>query len=221
MRHPVFLLFLFFSFIQNAQVGIEFCLVEDSVVLLPKRLNNTDSLSKLRFYISQLELRGKGKKRIVSKKEHYLIDFHKDSSSTRFIELKNMDENEVYELVFLLGVDTKTCSSGIGEGVLDPVNGMYWTWQSGYINFKLEGVSMKSPAKKNRFHLHLGGFRKPHVSSQKIKLGLQKPSSQIKICFDLKTFLENIDLNKQHNIMSPSKQSVALSRLAQSCFYVY
>ena len=38
----------------------------------------------------------------------------------RKIELKNMDENEVYELVFLLGVDTKTCSSGIGEGVLDP-----------------------------------------------------------------------------------------------------
>ena len=27
------------------------------------------------------------------------------------------------------------------SGDLDPLKGMYWTWQSGYINFKIEGSS--------------------------------------------------------------------------------
>ena len=80
----------------------------------------------------------------------------------------------------------------------------------------LEGLN----AIKNQFQLHLGGFRKPHVSAQKIKLSVENPSSKIKICFDLKIFMDSINLKGQHTIMSPSKETVSLSKLAQSCFYV-
>ena len=84
----------------------------------------------------------------------------------------------------------------------------------------MEGVSNKSPARKNRFQLHLGGFRKPYVSTQKIVLDYEYKGTGPLICFDLNLFMKSIDLKNQHTIMSPSKEAVALSRLAKSCFYV-
>lgn len=29
------------------------------------------------------------------------------------------------------------------DGDLDPLNGMYWAWNSGYINMKIEGITPK------------------------------------------------------------------------------
>ena len=50
-------------------------------------------------------------------------------------------------------------------GVLDPAssmdNGMYWTWNSGYIFFKMEGSSPAAPADptgNRKFRYHIGGF---------------------------------------------------------------
>ena len=212
--------FLLLTKISFSQTVVQFELVYDSVVFAPHRLNENDSLSKLKFYISHLKLKVKDKQIFVPKQQHCLVDFQRDSAASRLILINTIEEKNVQEIEFTLGVDSKTSAEGIGEGALDPVNGMYWTWQSGYINFKMEGVSENSPARKNQFQLHLGGFRKPHVSAQKIKLSVENPSSKIKICFDLKIFMDSIDLKGQHTIMSPSKETVSLSKLAQSCFYV-
>lgn len=203
---------------QKAQVQLEFCLISDSVIHTPFRINETDSLTKFKFYISHIEIKGKNK--YVSEKEHHLVDFHKNKHSSRVIKLNNVDPSDLLEIEFLLGIDSKTCNDGVGEGALDPIHGMYWTWQSGYINFKMEGVSKNSSAKKNRFQLHLGGFRKPYSSTQKVNLTLEKESSKIQLCFDVNKFISVIDFNNQHTIMSPSKESVRLAKIAQSCFYV-
>ncbi len=218
MKLSFLLVFLLLPFVQKAQVQIEFSLVSDSVIHTPFRINETDSLTKFKFYISHLEVKGENKH--VSEKQHYLLDFHKNARASRIINLNNVDTSSILEIEFLLGVDHKTCNEGIGEGALDPINGMYWTWQSGYINFKMEGVSDNSTAKQNKFQLHLGGFRKPYSSTQKINLTLEKETSEIKICFDLNKFLNGVNLKNQNTIMSPSKESIMLSRLAKSCFYV-
>ena len=136
------------------------------------------------------------------------------------IRFDSLDPKSIRKIEFTLGVDTKTSAGGIGEGVLDPVNGMYWTWQSGYINFKMEGFSDKSPARKNKFQLHLGGFKKPYVSVQTVALSIKQFTADQSVYFDLKKFMNGVNLQKQHTIMSPSKEAVVLTKLAKSCFYV-
>jgi hypothetical protein len=61
-------------------------------------------------------------------------------------------------LSFFLGVDSIDNCSGAQSGALDPMNGMFWTWNSGYIFFKLEGYSPQSKADINRIEHHIGGY---------------------------------------------------------------
>ena len=213
-------LLLFLSKIGLSQTTVRFELIHDSLVSVPHRISQTDSLFKLRFYISQIKLIGNKKQPFRPEQEYFLIDFHHDSTNSRLIRFDSLDPKSIRKIEFTLGVDTKTSAGGIGEGVLDPVNGMYWTWQSGYINFKMEGVSDKSPARKNRFQLHLGGFKKPYVSAQTITLSIKQITADQSVYFDLKKFMNGVNLKKQHTIMSPSKEAVVLSKLAKSCFYV-
>jgi hypothetical protein len=58
-----------------------------------------------------------------------------------------------------LGVDSIRNVSGIQTGALDPLKGMFWTWNSGYVMAKLEGSSESSNSAGNRFTYHIGGFR--------------------------------------------------------------
>ena len=215
----LFFLFLFLSFFVRGQVAISFGLFKDSLIEVPIQINPNDSLAVFRFYISDLRITANKTKHWKAPKRHYLIDFN-SASAKEVILLETPQDFMNGQIEFVLGVDSKTSAGGIGEGALDPINGMYWTWQSGYINFKMEGVSNKSPARKNRFQLHLGGFRKPYVSTQKIVLDYEYKGADPLICFDLNLFMKSIDLTNQHTIMSPSKEAVALSKLAKSCFYV-
>ena len=220
MRLYFLLILILLPFVQKAQVQLKFCLVYDSVIHPPFRLNETDSLTKFKFYISQIKLIGNKKQAFCPEQEHFLVDFHRDATNSRLIRFDSLDHKTIQKIEFTLGVDTKTSAGGIGEGVLDPVNGMYWTWQSGYINFKMEGVSDKSPARKNRFQLHLGGFKKPYVSAQTVTLSIKQITADQSVYFDLKKFMNGVNLKKEHTIMSPSKEAVVLSKLAKSCFYV-
>ena len=61
----------------------------------------------------------------------------------------------------LLGVDSARNVSGVQSGALDPVKGMFWTWNSGYIYTKLEGTSPSSSQVNGKFEYHIGGFRWP------------------------------------------------------------
>jgi hypothetical protein len=63
------------------------------------------------------------------------------------------------QLSFTIGVDSMYNVSGAQTGALDPVNGMFWTWNTGYIFAKLEGSSLFSPSLNNAVVYHIGGFR--------------------------------------------------------------
>jgi hypothetical protein len=59
-----------------------------------------------------------------------------------------MDENKsISKITFSAGIDSLTSTAGIQKGVIDPINGMYWAWQSGYVNFKIEGKSSSCPTR--------------------------------------------------------------------------
>jgi hypothetical protein len=98
------------------------------------------------------------------------------------------------EIQFSIGIDSLTNVSGAMGGDLDPVNGMYWSWQSGYINFKVEGNSEKSGAVHKDFQFHIGGYLKPFETLQTVILPLKR--NQNVIFVDVSRFLSEIDLKK-------------------------
>ena len=58
----------------------------------------------------------------------------------------------------MIGVDSTRNVSGAQTGALDPNNGMFWTWNSGYIMAKMEGRSPSSTQPFGIILFHMGGF---------------------------------------------------------------
>ena len=118
-----------------------------------------------------------------------------------------------------LGIDSTTNMGGAMAGDLDPMKGMYWTWQSGYINFKLEGSSNLCPTFKNEFQFHFGGYAFPNNALQTIILNVNMDKN-ISIEMDISAFLKEINLEKENLVMSPSQQVIELSKKVASIFKV-
>ena len=110
--------------------------------------------------------------------------------------------------------------SGALAGDLDPTNGMYWAWQSGYINFKIEGNSSSCKTRKNQFFFHVGGYKKPNYSLKMITLDVLIPKSTIDITINLKDFFSKINLGKTNSIMIPGKSAMELADYYSKLFFI-
>jgi len=114
-------------------------------------------------------------------------------------------------LHFNIGIDSATNTAGALGGDMDPAKGMYWTWQSGYINLKLEGKSNLCTTHKHEFNFHLGGYMFPYCACQQVVLNTGE-TDDIAIEFPVDKFLEKIDLSKQNSMMIPGKEALELSK---------
>lgn len=120
---------------------------------------------------------------------------------------------------FNLGVDSAISTSGALGGDLDPAKGMFWTWQSGYINCKIEGRSSLCNTRHNEFQLHLGGYAQPENSLQQLRLQVTV-ASDIEIEIPLDKFIAQVNLRNENAVMSPGKDAVLLARKLASVFEV-
>jgi len=98
---------------------------------------------------------------------YYLIDESKADSKTIFV---NTSDGQYKELRFIVGVDSARNVSGVQSGALDPVNEMFWTWNTGYIMAKFEGRSTVSPAPLQAVTYHIGGFKGAESVLKKISI---------------------------------------------------
>jgi hypothetical protein len=178
-------------------------------------LHDIDSVkvSTLRFYISSLILRNEGMKVWAEDASYHLFDVSVPTS----MEVSVPVALSANEIVLLLGTDSLTNVSGAMGGDLDPSKGMYWAWNSGYINFKLEGTSTACKTIDQEFQFHLGGYAYPNATAQEIRLPISN-SNLVKM--DLAAFFQEIDLKSLDHIMSPSANAVQLSRIAAGIFTV-
>jgi hypothetical protein len=104
---------------------------------------------------------------INSSTTYHLIDFS-DSASTS-IELP-VTAGDCNGIRFQLGIDSIDQNRGAQTGALDPVKGMFWTWNSGYLSIKIEGYSPVSNQPAHVIAYHIGGYRYPYNTVWKIKL---------------------------------------------------
>lgn len=122
-----------------------------------------------KFYVHNIELinTDSAKTFPISSDQYFLVNFA-DSAST---ELKLAVLPYTYDrIAFTIGVDSAHNVSGAQTGALDPTNGMFWTWSTGYIMAKLEGNSPSSTEQQHAFMYHIGGFRHDDNAIQKVNL---------------------------------------------------
>ncbi len=138
--------------------------------------NQPFSVSKFKYYISNISLTSSDGKPCFFESS-YLID-NDDDESQRIILPVGKDHN-FSSVEFIIGVDSLHNCSGIQSGALDPLNGMFWSWNTGYIFLKLEGISALSTLPKNMIEYHIGGYAYPNAAIRKIKIALNKTKSAV------------------------------------------
>lgn len=77
------------------------------------------------------------------------------------LDLGGVPAGSYTAIAYTLGVDSTHNVSGSQSGALDPSNGMFWSWTSGYIMLYTEGTS-PDVQQGNAFSLHMTGYMNPY-----------------------------------------------------------
>jgi hypothetical protein len=141
------------------------------------------TVSKLKYYITPPG----GKPVLIDAFATDSFQFHLNQHTTK--------------LSLLLGVDSILHCSGAQDGDLDPLNDMFWTWNTGYVAFKLEGYSDSSGADLQRIEHHVGGYRGPDKVMRSLNFSLPPVISGKKNKVVKMTILMNLDEYWDKNIL--------------------
>jgi len=164
----------------------------------------------LKFFVSQTP---ENKKDLLVRNVK-LIDWSVPESQHMMMVL-----NDKKELEFTFGLDSIFHVSDIMDGDLDPSLGMYWAWQSGYVQLKVEGVSPNSKTRNNKFQFHIGGYLHPYSVSRLYNFG-SVSSEKILIELDLWTLFGTLQLNEKSEIMIPGKEAIHFLKEKEHIFEV-
>lgn len=183
-------------------------------------LNDSIQIETLKFYISGIELLDSNNRIWKEKNSYHLIDFEDKNSQT--IQLYIPKKSRISNLKFNIGIDSITSNSGALDGDLDPTKGMYWAWQSGYINFKMEGTSPICETRKHKFQFHLGGYMKPFYAMQSITLPISLvEDNTVQINFNIAPIFNSISLKDTYSIMIPCREALELSKIVAKLFSIH
>lgn len=116
--------------------------------------NDTVNFTNMRYYLSNIRLKKADGSWWVQPESYFLLNLENNINPS--IQLENVPYGEYTEVSYVLGVDSLRNVSGAQTGDLSPALGMFWTWSSGYIMLKAEGISPNSSS--GSFAYHLGGF---------------------------------------------------------------
>lgn len=141
-------------------------------VLYKNNIGQSFQITKFKYYISNISLE-MANGNWNRTKDVFLID--EEESSSKKISISNIKDGGYSYINFILGVDSARNCSGAQSGALDPIQAMFWTWNTGYIFLKLEGKSSSSTAPGKIFEYHIGGYKEPVNSIQSVRLKFNKP----------------------------------------------
>ena len=177
---------------------------------------DTIAISTFRCYVSNIEIYYADKTVLKEKNSYHLLDLE-NPNSLHFLITKANDKT-IYKVVFNIGIDSLTSTSGAMAGDLDPTKGMYWAWQSGYINMKMEGKSSSCKTRKNEFQFHIGGYMKPNYAMRKVEL--VSKNQNLNITIDVAEFFSVVNLSNTNSIMIPGKKAMELADYSIKMFKI-
>jgi hypothetical protein len=204
------ILFLFISNSVFAQSALEVKVMANNqqiVLGTPFTIaGKTFQLELVKFYITNLRFFHNGVLVSDYTDQPQLVNLEDDSTTHILLSALPLFD----EVRFTFGVDSSTNVNGIMSGALDPVNGMYWSWQSGYINCKIEGEIISSGRKSVAYHL--GGYLPDQLAAKEISLPV--PYSQnMELSLNLDSILSGLAGQNLFQIMSPGENAVHASDL--------
>ena len=163
--------------------------------------------TKLKFYFTDFQVKSINGEINIIDHSNYLIDIFQPESLEILLSTVSFSNGD--ELSFNLGVSSDMNTTGAHSGALDPSNGMFWSWQSGYINFKIEGISPSSKTRQNKFQFHIGGYQSPYNTLRRLTFILNKQTTQLNL--NLEGFFESTKLAVDNQIMVPGEKANELA----------
>lgn len=179
---------------------------------------DTLQLSLVKFYVSNIEIEYNNGLLYQEKNSFHLIDIENDKTMSFSIPKK---KPEISKVIFNIGIDSTTSVSGAMSGDLDVTKGMYWAWQSGYINMKLEGTSTSCKTRKNAFQFHIGGYLKPHYAMRRIEIPVKKSeisNTEINIVMDFEKLFSETPLENTNTVMIPGEKAMHFADIIAKIF---
>lgn len=134
------------------QDSLEFALETD---LVHPVTGDSLHFTTFRYYISNIRLKKADGSWWTQPNSYFLLDIA-NSGSTPTVTLNDVPHGEYTDIEYVLGVDSTHNVSGAQSGDLSPSLGMFWSWNTGYIMLKAEGITPDDPG--GSFAYHLGGF---------------------------------------------------------------
>ena len=179
---------------------------------------DTISITTFKFYISNVVLEYENGTEYKEPKSVHLIDI--EELNTLQFQLKKVPDLKIKKIRFNIGIDSLTNVSGNLDGDLDPSLGMYWAWNSGYINMKLEGKSSSCKSVKKDFQFHIGGYSPNQNALQEVVLIVPNDENNIHLNMDLSKWLNEVSLKETNSIMIPGKKAIEMSRFYKNMFTI-
>lgn len=197
-------------------------------------INDTLQLSLVKFYISNVAIEYENGSFYKEKNSFHLIDIENEKSLQFSIPKNN---NPISKVFFNIGIDSTTSVSGAMSGDLDATNGMYWAWQSGYINMKIEGKSSSCKTRKNAFQFHIGGYLSTNYAMRNVNNNVninvnininrndninfyENLNGEILLKVNLYKLFETINLEENNSIMIPGKEAMKMADESVKMFSV-
>ncbi len=137
----------------------------------PYLLATGDSVTfnKWNYYVSNVVLKNATGATYSVPESYFIVKQSSAASQTISVQVPFGTYTSVQ---FLLGVDSARNVSGSQTGGLDPVyaSDMYWSWNTGYIFFKMEGTSPSSGSPQKALEYHIGGYKGTYKTQRTINL---------------------------------------------------
>lgn len=173
-------------------------------------LGDTDSVQVTSFkcYVSNFQVNGKATLK-NSVENVFLLDAAEPSSLFIFPALSSSAES----IRFDLGMDSSLNTCGVLAGPFDPLLGMYWAWNTGYIQLKISGTA-RLKGESIPFEYHVGGYRQPNATCERINIAAGRKSVQM----DMQPFLMSLPYASQPKIMHPCAAAKTIHHTFATCF---
>lgn len=126
-----------------------------------------------KYYVSNIRFVRADGTEFAEPESYHLVDAGENSSLN--FNMANVPAGTYTAVKVLLGVDSLRNVSGAQTGALDPAHGMFWTWNSGYIMAKIEGLSPQSAVADGKITFHLGGFDGAYSVLNEVTIPLPQP----------------------------------------------
>jgi hypothetical protein len=155
---------------ENRVGSLKFYLGENYVT----EAGDTIKFTMFNYYLSNFQLiKEDGSLHTIPKDSSYFL-LKADDIESQEIHFKNIPAGNYKGVRFIIGVDSLKSAAPVEQrtGVLDPATGaqgMYWSWNTGYIFVKAEGTCKVPDSTINfRYHIGLfGGYSSPTINNIK------------------------------------------------------